>query len=121
MFSPCLGPGSAAALCDGGGVGGQVRPSRLPAGGIICQATLDKRVLIASSNLTFVNLRSAGESLCSGCKTVAAACRPFKRDVAFTDEVRDLQRLYKLYLSYVISLAVQAETVPCSCCMLFLL
>ena len=30
-FSPCLGPGSAAALCDGGG--GQVRPSRLPAGG----------------------------------------------------------------------------------------
>ena len=32
-FSPCLGPGSAAALCDGGGVGGQVRPSRLPAGG----------------------------------------------------------------------------------------
>ena len=29
VFSPCLGPGSAAALCDGG----QVRPSRLPAGG----------------------------------------------------------------------------------------
>ena len=32
-FSPCLGPGSAGALFDGGGVGGQVRPSRLPAGG----------------------------------------------------------------------------------------
>ena len=27
-FSPCLGPGSAAALCDGGGVGGQVRPNQ---------------------------------------------------------------------------------------------
>ena len=52
---------------------------------IVCKATLDKSVLIISSNLTLMNLRSAGESLNSSCKTVAAASSPFKCNVGFAD------------------------------------
>ena len=44
-----------------------------------------KSVLIISSNLTLMNLRSAGESLNSSCKTVAAASSPFKCNVGFAD------------------------------------
>ena len=57
-------------------------------------ATLDKSVLIASSNLTSVNIRSAGELLIQSSQMVGAAYRPFKCDVAFADKVRNLQQLH---------------------------
>ena len=52
---------------------------------LVSKATLEKSVLIISSNLTLMNLRSAGESLNSSCKTVAAASSPFECNVGFAD------------------------------------
>ena len=52
---------------------------------LVWKATLDKSVFIISSNLTLMNLRSAGETLNSSCKTVAAASSPFECNVGFAD------------------------------------
>ena len=51
----------------------------------VCQATLDKSVLITSSNLTLVNLRSDGETLMQLMYIVEADYSTFKHDVGFED------------------------------------
>ena len=58
---------------------------------LICQATLDKSVFIARSNLTLVIVRSAGESLNSGCKKVGVTCSHFEYDAAFAGTIKILQ------------------------------